>query len=309
MTPLRIVVVGSSNTDLIVGVHRLPSPGETVIGRDVITAPGGKGANQAVAAARLGAQVTFVARLGNDLFSREALKHLRREGLDLRFLVHDPEAPSGVALITVDSHGQNTIAVAPGANFRLTPANVEAATPAFLDAKAVLLQLETPIEAVLAAARIGREAGTMVILNPAPAPQRPLPHDLLPAVDIITPNETEALALTEEDTPEAAARSLLERGVRIVIITLGEAGALLATSPTIIRRIPGFSVNPIDATGAGDAFSGGLSVALLREMDFEDAVRYANAVAALSVTRSGAQSSLPLVSEVDAFIRSQAPAT
>ncbi len=301
MQPARLVVVGSSNTDLIVRSDRLPQPGETVLGGDLITAPGGKGANQAVAAARLGAAVTFVARVGRDMFGEAALENFRREGLDTRYVIQDAAAPSGVALIVVGLDGQNLIAVAPGANGRLTPDDVAAARTAFAQAQVVLLQLETPIETVLAAAQAGRAAGVTVVLNPAPAPAYPLPPALYAAVDILTPNETEASLLTGEPAPEAAAAALLNRGVRTVIVTLGEAGALIATQPEDTRRVPGFQVHAVDTTAAGDAFNGGLGVALARGHPLDAAVRYANAVAALSVTKIGAQPSLPTAGDVAGF--------
>jgi len=300
-----IVVVGSSNTDMIVQTDRLPLPGETVLGGDLTIAPGGKGANQAVAAARLGANVTFIARVGQDMFGREAISNFHREGLDIRYLVQDPQAPSGVALIVVGPGGQNLIAVAPGANRRLTPADVEAAKSAFAQARVVLLQLEIPIETVLAAAQAGRAAGAMVILNPAPAPSYSLPLELLSTVDIVTPNETEAATLTGQNTPEKAARVLLQWGVRVAIVTLGAEGALVATGPDHMQRIPGFQVEAVDATAAGDAFNGGLAVALARGEPLERAVRYAHAVAALSVTRLGAQPSLPTADEVESFLHGQ----
>ena len=316
MTPGRVIVVGSSNTDLIVRADRLPLPGETVLGGDLATAAGGKGANQAVAAARQGAAVTFVARVGTDMFGQQALENFKREGLDLTYLVPDPAAPSGVALIVVGPGGKNIIAVAPGANSRLSPADVAAAQPALAAARVLLLQLEIPLETVQAAARAGRAAGLTVILNPAPA--RPLPDDLLRMVDWLTPNESEATLLSGSPEPEAAAAALLKRGVGGVIITLGEAGALVAPgapsssgasaapaatpAATPARRIPGFQVEAIDTTGAGDAFNGGLAAALARGDSLETAVRHAHAVAALSVTRPGAQPSMPTAAEVERFL-------
>ena len=297
----RIVVVGSSNTDLIVRADRLPAPGETVLGGDLITAPGGKGANQAVAAARVGAEVTFVARVGKDMFGEAALENFRREGIDTRFVIQDATAPSGVALIVVGQNGQNIIAVAPGANRRLTPNDVHAAESAFAGARVVLLQLETPMETVVAAARAGRSAGATVILNPAPA--QTLPNELYSLISIVTPNESEAALLTGEATPEAAARILLQRGVKSVIVTLGEAGVLVAASPDDIRRAPGFDVNVVDTTAAGDAFNGGLAAALARGESSESALSYSQAVAAISVTRMGAQPSLPTEAEVRLFVR------
>lgn len=309
MAVRRIVVVGSSNTDLIVRAGRLPLPGETVTGGDLMTAAGGKGANQAVAAARLGAEVCFVGRVGKDMFGDQARQHLAQEGLDLRYLVQDADAPSGVALIVVGPRGQNIIAVAPGANHRLTPVDVQAASPVFRQADVVLLQLEVPLETVEAAIRLGHEPSRrtpcLVILNPAPAPTQALPASLLAQVDILTPNEHEAALLTGEQDPEKAAAVLLERGVKTVVVTLGETGALVAVSPSKMVRIPAYPVEAVDTTAAGDAFNGGLAVALAHEQNLEAAVRYASAVGAISVTRLGAQPSLPTAEEVSGFLRQQ----
>ncbi len=301
----RIVVVGSSNTDLVVPAPRLPAAGETVLGGDLMLAAGGKGANQAVAAARLGGHVTFVACIGTDMFGQGALSTLRTEGLDLGCVRQTEDAPSGVALIVVDAAGHNLIAVAPGANSRLRPEDVAAAQRAIAGASVVLLQLETPLETVLAAAQAGRQAGALVVLNPAPA--QPLPDALYRAVDVLTPNETEAALLTGESTPDAAANALLQRGPRIVLVTLGEAGVLEAEAGHPLRRLPAFPVAAVDTTAAGDAFCGALAVALARGLGLAGAVRYAQAAAALSVTRRGAQPSLPRAAEVDAFLSRQAP--
>lgn len=301
---MSIIVIGSANTDLIVRAARLPAAGETVLGGDLATAAGGKGANQAVAAARLGAPVTFVGRLGQDMFGRQSAAGLAAEGLDLTYLVRDADAPSGVALIVVDDAGQNLIAVAPGANGRLTPADVAAAQPAIAAARVLLLQLEIPMETVLAAARAGRAAGLTVILNPAPA--QTLPPELYALVDYVTPNEHEATLLSGAADPEAAAGILLGWGVRGVIVTLGEAGALLAAGPLMRVRVPGFRVAAVDTTAAGDAFNGGLAVALARGESLPAAVHFAHAVAALSVTRPGAQPSLPTGAEVAAFLAAHA---
>jgi ribokinase len=298
----RIVVVGSANTDLVVQTDRLPRPGETVLGGDLITTQGGKGANQAVTAARLGGRVAFVARIGGDAFGDGTREALSREGLDVRYLSQDPEAPSGVAMIVVGPGGQNLIAVAPGANRRLSAADVRAAGPAFAGARVVLVELETPVEAGIEAARSGRRVGATVILNPAPAPAEPLPDALYASVDILTPNETEAAVLTGERSPEDAARALLRRGPGTVIVTMGEAGALVAARD-VTEAVPGFRVRALDATGAGDAFNGGLAVALARGEPLRRAVRYAHAAAALTVTRLGAMPSLPRAEEVEAFLK------
>ncbi len=308
MPPARVIVVGSSNTDMIVRADRLPMPGETVLGGDLTTAAGGKGANQAVAAARLGAHVTFVARVGTDMFGQRSLQGFRREGLNLTYLLQDPVSPSGVALIVVGPRGQNIIAVAPGANRNLSAADVAAAQPAIAQARVMALQLEIPINTVMAAALAGRQAGLIVILNPAPA--EALPAALYEVVDILTPNEREAALLTglSPDQPEAAAAALLARGVGVVIVTLGEEGLVLAQRGQPPRRVPEFRVDAVDSTAAGDAFSGGLAAALARGDDLDSAVRYAQAVAAISVTRHGAQPSLPNAREVDEFLSAQKPA-
>jgi len=299
MEKLRIVVVGSANTDMIVRSARLPLPGETVLGQDLVTAAGGKGANQAVAAARLGAEVTFIAKVGRDMFGQQAMENFAREGLNTRYILQDSEAPSGVALIVVGPGGQNIIAVAPGANNRLTPADIDSSQAAFTGARAVVLQLETPMETVIAAAKMGRAAGAKIILNPAPA--RVLPEEIYPFIDILTPNETEAQILTGKETPEASARNLLERGVSLVIITLGKQGVLVANAKGMERRA-GFTVNAVDATAAGDAFNGGLAVALAEGRPLDEAVRFSQAVGALSVTKLGAQPSLPTAGEVKYFL-------
>ena len=301
----RVIVVGSSNTDMIVRANRLPLPGETVLGGDLTTAAGGKGANQAVAAARLEAHVTFVARVGGDMFGQQALAAFRREGLDLTYLQQDAGTPSGVALIVVGPGGQNIIAVAPGANRNLAAADVNAARPAIARARVMLLQLEIPLATVLAAAMAARAAGLIVVLNPAPADA--LPSALYESVDILTPNEHEAALLTglAPAQPDAAAAALLARGVGVVIVTLGEAGVLVAQRGQPAWRAPAFAVRAVDSTAAGDAFNGGLAAALARGDDLATGVRYAQAVAALSVTRAGAQPSLPTAKEVDQFLESQ----
>ena len=305
MKDIRIVVVGSTNMDMVVHAHRLPLPGETVLGGDLIMAAGGKGANQAVAAARLGARVTFIARIGRDMFGKQALENFRREGLDPRYIIEDPDAPSGVALITVGPAGQNIITVAPGANNRLLPEDITRAAEVFSPARVVILQLETPIETVLQAARQAKATGAFVILNPAPAPTIPLPAELYQLIDLITPNETEAHILTGESSPESAARVLLDRKVASVIITLGKDGALLANGSQPLERIPGFSVKAVDTVAAGDCFNGALACALAEGQSLPQAIRFSHAAAAVSVTKPGAQPSLPTRNEVEAFLAEQ----
>jgi ribokinase len=298
-----IVVVGSSNTDMAVSTPRLPAAGETVLGSHLVMSPGGKGANQAVAAARLGGEVVLVARVGRDLFGEEALRQFEHERIETRFVSRDAEAPSGVALIMVGPGGQNLIAVAPGANSHLTPADIHAADEVFAEAAVVLLQLEIPLATVAAAVRAGRAVGSLVILNPAPA--QSLPTTLLKQVDILTPNETEATVLTGTATPEAAALALLQQGVKTVIVTLGAAGVLLAEAGVALKRLPAFPVAAVDTTAAGDAFNGGLAVALARGEPLEAAIQFAQAVAALSVTKRGAQLSMPTAAVVQEFLQQQ----
>lgn len=303
----KVVVVGSSNTDMVVQVPHIPAPGETVLGGEFIMAAGGKGANQAVAAARLGAQVTLVARVGRDVFGERALAGFRQEGIDIQHIAVDPEAASGVALIFVDASGENSIAVAPGANERLTPQDVQQAKEVIEAADVLLLQLETPLETVRQAAEIAQRAGVRVVLNPAPA--RPLPADVLALVDVLTPNEGEVSLLARRQIAqtttladaEASARCLIEQGVKVVIVTLGARGALIVT-PGFQQLVPGFAVDVVDTTAAGDAFNGGLAVALADGKSLAEAVRFANACGALAATKMGAQPSLPTANEVARFL-------
>jgi ribokinase len=301
--PPRIVVVGSSNTDLVVRAPALPGPGETVLGSSFLVTPGGKGANQAVAAARLGARVTLVARLGADEFGDRALAGLGREGIDTTFVARDTEAASGIALIVVSESGENAIAVAPGANMRLTAADVDRAAPAIREADMLLLQLETPLPTVRHAATLAMKAGVPVILNPAPA--APLAGELLSRVSVLTPNELEAAALTGAsaygvDAARRAAQRLHASGVANVVITLGREGALMEGEAGS-DHVPGWTVTAVDTTAAGDAFNGALAVALAEGASLERAVRFANRAAALSITRPGAQPSLPTREAVESF--------
>lgn len=295
----RLVVIGSSNTDMVVKVPRLPAPGETVLGGEFVMAPGGKGANQAVAAARLGAQVHFVARVGNDLFGEGALANLGRAGINTDFVVRD-EAPSGVALIFVDEHGENCIAVASGANMALSPADVEAARPAIAQAHVMVLQLEVPMETVAAAVRLANDCGVKVLLNPAPA--QPLPDVLLRHVDVLTPNGHELTQLTEASgTLVENARSLIARGVKTVIVTVSSQGSVIVT-PTTTERVPACEAQVVDTTAAGDCFTGALAVAMAEALEITEGVRFASAAAAISVTRMGAQPSMPTRAEVEELL-------
>jgi len=299
----KIVVVGSANTDMVVQVVHLPVQGETVLGGKFVMARGGKGANQAVAAARLGAQVTFVARLGRDAFGQEAAAAYQADGINTDYIAWDDQVPSGVALIMVNEAGQNIIAVAPGANGRLAPDDVMAAERVIKEADGVLLQLEIPLETVWTAVKLARRYGVRVIVNPAPAAR--LPDELLKSVDILTPNEGEVTVLTggysAPHTLDVAPLLYHHSGVQTLVVTLGAEGALVIDHGKKIT-VPGFAVKPVDTTGAGDAFNGALAVALARGEQLVEAVRYANAVGALTVTRLGAQSSLPTEEQVRQFL-------
>jgi ribokinase len=304
MKAKRIVVVGSSNTDLVIQVPHLPKPGETILGGTFVTAPGGKGANQAVGAARAGGKVTFIARVGRDSYGDQALAGFKRDGLDVSQITRDPKSPSGVALIFVSARGENCIAVADSANGRLAPKHI---SPAIIGAAGmVVLQLETPLATVAATVKLAQAKGVPVILNPAPA--QPLPDRVLARVTYLTPNETECAILTGI-TPDAggkqanrAADALLAKGVGTVILTLGEAGAFVA-SRGVRALVPGFAVKAVDTTAAGDIFNGALAVALIEGRELLDAVRFANAAAALSVTKLGAQSSAPTRAQIERLFK------
>jgi ribokinase len=299
-----IVVVGSTNLDMVVKSAHIPRPGETVLGGEFRIVPGGKGANQAVAAARLGASVTFVGRVGRGAFGNQALEQFRDEGIRTEFVVPDPDAEHGVALILVDQHGENAIAVAPGANARLAPEDVMRAEPAIAGADLLLLQLEVPLSVVESAVALAKKHGKRVVLNPAP--YTALPDEVLAQIDFLTPNETEAEMLLGGGEAglgglARTAEELLRRGAGCVIITLGKEGVFVVL-PDGQFRVPGRHVKAVDTTAAGDAFSGALTVALGEGRELHDAVRFAVAASALSVTRMGAQSSLPTRAEVEALL-------
>lgn len=301
----KIVVVGSSNTDMIVKLSRLPKAGETIIGGTFAMAAGGKGANQAVAAARAGGEVTFVSKVGDDLFGKQAIAGFTKEGLNTRFVGTEPGAASGIALIFVDNHGENSIGVASGANAEIRPSDVEGAKAIISAADLLLAQLEIPLPTVEAAIHLAAEAGVQVMLNPAPA--QPLSPSLFRLISFITPNETEAEALTgirisDERSAAEASQVLRSRGVGAVIITLGSRGAYLADAHGG-RFVRAFSVHPVDTTAAGDVFSGALAVALGEKAGLDGAVRFANAAAALSVTKLGAQPSAPYREEILGFLK------
>ena len=299
-----IVVIGSSNTDLIIRVPRIPKAGETLLGGEFMTAAGGKGANQAVGAARSGGKAALIARVGKDAFGDRAIDGLRRDGIDVTCVFRDKLAASGVALIFVARDGENSIAVAGGANAKLSAADVKKAAGVIRAAALLVAQLETPLATVIAAALVAVKAGVPVVLNPAPA--QALPNRLLKLISILTPNETEAelltgIKVTDEAAAARACAKLRSRGVRTVILTLGARGAYLADAGEH-RLVPGFKVKAVDSTAAGDIFNGALSVALAERKTLRDAVRFANAAAALSVTRLGAQPSAPTRAEIERFL-------
>lgn len=296
-----LLVVGSANADLVIGVERRPGAGETVLGSDLAVHPGGKGANQAVAAARLGARTALLARVGDDGHGRLLLESQRVAGVDTAgVLVGGP--PTGVALITVDPSGDNSIVVSPGANGRLTPADVRAAGDLFRASRVVSTQLEIPLETVLEVAR-NLAPGTRLVLNPSP-PQ-PLPAEVLAACDPLIVNEHEAKVILGDtagagDRPEDWARLLLEKGPRSVVVTLGGEGALVA-SPEGVARVPSVKVRAVDTTGAGDAFTAALAWRLGAGEPLAEAAAYAARVGAVTVTREGAQASYPTAAEVAAL--------
>lgn len=307
--PAPVVVVGSINVDLIVRSESLPGPGETVVGGEFMTAGGGKGANQAVAAHRLGADVRFIGRVGRDASGDLVRNGFAAEGLSTRWITVDPTAATGVALIMVDRQGQNLISVASGANLRLAPEDLLEAEAAFAGARVMLVQLEIPIETVRAALEIARRHGLTTVLNPAPA--RPVPDGLLDLVDWATPNESEAATLSQREvvdraSAEAAAKALLGRGASRVAVTLGDRGAVVAAAEGVVDVVP-FSVQAVDTTAAGDAFSAALAVGLARRMLAPEALRYASAAGALAATRPGAQPSLPTDAEVRALLATGQP--
>jgi ribokinase len=295
MQPKKILIVGSSNTDMVIKTHNFPAPGETILGGRFLMNAGGKGANQAVAAARLGGMVTFVGKIGDDIFGKQAVQQLEDEGINVDFVAVDPENPSGVALITVDKKGENSIVVAPGSNGTLSPADFDKALAELNDSEFVLMQLEIPIPTVEYIARIAVQKQKKVILNPAPAAK--LSDELLQNLYIITPNETEAelltqIKVTDEQSALKAAEALHEKGVEIVIITMGAAGAfLLINGESEIIHAP--KVEAVDTTAAGDTFNGALVVALSEGKSIQESISFANRAASISVTRIGAQSSVP----------------
>ena len=302
----KVVVVGSFMMDLVIKAERRPQKGETLIGQQFGMFGGGKGNNQAIAAVRLGGDVTMVGRLGMDSFGDKLMDALVEEGVEIRFIVRDAEVGTGVGSPVIDADGDNSIIIVPRANMRLSAADVDRAASAISDSDVLLLQLEVPIAASQRAAEIAKSSGTKVILNPAPA--QDLPDSFLAQVDILTPNQVEAellsgVEVSDSESAERAARILLDRGVSAVILTLGEGGALLLKDG-LTTRIPAYRVNVVDTTAAGDAFCGALATALARGEALEDAVVFANAAGALAVTVLGAAPSMPTAQQITEFLAS-----
>ena len=293
----RVVVVGSSNTDLIVQSRNLPRPGETVLGGDLQRAAGGKGANQAVAARRAGAETRFVAKLGDDDFGREMLKGLRKEGIKTANVSVKRGAPSGVALILLDVSGENLISVAPGANLKLEKNDLDRAEGDFDRASVALFQLESPMPVVRYGLELAKEAGCLVILNPAPVPKKNLPKAMLKKIDIFTPNTMEAESLTgikvsDEKKARQAADRLVGMGIKNVLITLGKLGVIGRDDEGTFHIRP-LRVRPVDTVGAGDAFNGALACAIAEGKDLREAARFAAVAGGIAVTLPGAQPSMP----------------
>lgn len=306
---MSVVVFGSINMDLVVRTPRLPAPAETITGHEFFTAPGGKGANQAVAAARLGVPTRMVGRVGGDAFGQELRQNLARAGADVSSVFTDPAVSSGVAVIGVDDNAQNNIIIVPGANGRVGQDDLTRLDAALAGAKVLLLQLEVPLEAVVAAARLAHQRGITVVLDPAPA--QLLPTELYTLVDILTPNEVEAgqlvgAAVKSQADAAAAAKNLLELGVKTAMIKMGALGVSVAEAGGDAAFVPAFKVQAVDTVAAGDAFNGGLAAALLEGKALPEAIRWGAAAGALSATKMGAQPSMPTRAEFDAFLSQQA---
>lgn len=299
----KILVIGSANTDMVISAEHFPSPGETILGHGFMTNHGGKGANQAVAAARLGGDTTFIGKVGDDSFGHSTIEMMRQEGIDVSLLGVSKTASSGVALITTNASGENTIVVDSGANALLSSADIENAEAIFEQVGIVLMQLETPIDTLVTAAALGKKHGAYVVLNPAPAPKTPLPKELLANVDLLIPNETEAayisgVEITDPSDIATVIDKIRQQGVGDVIVTVGSKGVCAVVDGEAVT-VPAFRVKAVDTTAAGDTFCGALCVALAQGKSIEDAIRFGNKAASISVTRRGAQMSMPRLAELN----------
>ncbi len=295
-----VLVVGSANMDLVVQCSRFPLPGETIFGNNFQMFPGGKGANQAVSCARLGIKTSFIGKMGRDELGNRLSETMKKDGVDLTNLFTDEKEHTGTALITVDSNGQNQIIVISGSNMKLTASDIRKKRAVFERARVVLTQLEIPIETVIETARLARENNSIFILNPAPACE--LPDEILPLIDYLTPNETELqllsnMMVTDENSAVEAAKLLLAKGAQNIIITLGEKGALLVNQYHT-ELFATTKVEVVDTTAAGDAFNGALAYSLACGKKISEAIYFANKAASISVTRLGAQSSMPVIAEL-----------
>ncbi|KXO13786.1 Ribokinase [Moritella sp. JT01] len=303
----KLVVLGSVNADHVLQVASFPRPGETLLGHGYAVIPGGKGANQAVAAARLGADIAFIACVGDDSFGRNMINEFDRDGINTQAVMIEQDTPTGIAMIQVAATGENSICISAEANACLTPERLTPHRELIAQADTLLMQLETPIATITQAAKIAKQAGTRVVLNPAPA--QPLNDALLSVVDLITPNETEAELLTgikvsDMASAQVAADVLHDKGIAEVMITLGSQGVWISREGKG-KQVKGFRVDAVDTTAAGDTFNGGLLAGLQAGLVLDDAIRFAHAAAAISVTRVGAQTSIPTKSDVDVFLALQ----
>lgn len=298
-----VLVVGSANMDLVVQCNRFPLPGETIFGSKFQMFPGGKGANQAVSCARLGIKTFFIGKMGNDELGKRLSETMNNDGIDLTNLFTDKQEQTGTALITVDSNGQNQIIVISGSNMKLTPFDVRNKKELFARVRVVLTQMEIPLETVMETGRLSIENGSIFILNPAPASE--LPDEIYPLINYLTPNETELQILSnmlvnDEVSAERAAKMLLEKGAQNIIVTLGEKGALLVNKYHT-ELFATQKVDVVDTTAAGDAFNGALAYSLSCGKEVSEAILFANKVASIAVTRMGAQSSMPVIAELQAW--------
>ncbi len=302
MVNKRILVIGSSNTDMTIKSDNLPLPGQTILGGRFVMGPGGKGANQAVAAKRLGGNVEFICKVGHDIFGKNAADGYKKEGIDISHILYSTE-PSGVALILVDNTGENVISVAPGANGDLSVEDIESIANVIKEANYLILQLEIPTDAVIRAAKIAHEAGVYVILNPAPACK--LPNELFQYISLITPNQTETELMTgvkliNEQSFITAVENLNRMGVKDVIITLGSKGSLVCYDGKN-EFVPAIKVDAVDATAAGDTFCGAVCVALSQGKNLKEAAVFATKAASLTVQKMGAQDSIPSINDINMF--------